>query len=263
MVREFTINKQTGAANATIATLVLSLFLQMLLVFAINMKQRKRVITRELLFVALCIKPGVDAYRVVTKQKQRPNTMMHPKMESKFIRGVELIFECIPSVIIQLNAFVNQNQSALAAISVLSGVCTAAFISASISIETEIYGIIGSLIALQVISFSSFLYIIEPKYRATFTSLRTGPMHCQFLFHNNTLDSEKIKVFEDNRDFWLPIKDEVKIWLNERLPTWLEEKPEWFNSTVKSMIEDKFVNDPELLKAMRKDEEETDIEEPL
>jgi hypothetical protein len=29
------------------------------------------------------------------------------------------------------------------------------------------------------------------------------------------------------------------------------------------MIEDKFVNDPELLKAMRKDEEETDIEETL
>lgn len=45
MVRQFILNKQTGAANATIAMLVLSLLIQLLLVFAQNMKQKKRIIT--------------------------------------------------------------------------------------------------------------------------------------------------------------------------------------------------------------------------
>lgn len=105
--------------------------------------------------------------------------------------------------------------------------------------ETEIYGMIGALIVLQAISFGSFLMIIEPKYRATFLSTRTAPQHCCWLFLNNTLDSERIKVFEDNHTFWLSIKGEVLTWLNENLPTWVEEKPEWFNGSVKSMIKDR------------------------
>ncbi|GMH91183.1 hypothetical protein TL16_g11982 [Triparma laevis f. inornata] len=139
MVREFTMNKQYKSAQATIITLAISLGFQLIIVYGgVNMKLRKRVIVRELLYVILCVKPGIDAYRVVTKKPQVPNTAISPKKEMIYIRGIELFVQCIPGVFVQSIAFVTGQQTAIAAISLFSGLLTAAFISASISIEKDI-----------------------------------------------------------------------------------------------------------------------------
>lgn len=64
-------------------------------------------------------------------------------------------------------------------------------------------------------------------------------------------DSTKMLVFEDNHTKWAPIKDDVKVWLNDTLPKLLEEQPEWFNNQVKATIPDDFVDDPAVLKSIR------------
>lgn len=56
MVREFTMNKQYKSAQATIITLAISLGCQLIIVYGVNMKLRRRVIVRELLYVIFVCK---------------------------------------------------------------------------------------------------------------------------------------------------------------------------------------------------------------
>lgn len=55
-----------------------------------------------------------------------------------FGKSIELVFECIPSTIIQAMAFVNDVPSTIAVFSIASSILTAAFVSASITIEKDI-----------------------------------------------------------------------------------------------------------------------------
>ena len=43
----------------------------------------------------------------------------------------------------------------------------------------------------------------------------------------------------------------MKAWINERLPVWLEEEPEWFTDQRRSIIPDDFVTDPAILIRLR------------
>ena len=58
-------------------------------------------------------------------------------------------------------------------------------------------------------------------------------------------------VFTCHKCYYLPIEAEIKTWLNERLPVWISEEPEWFNDQKKSTIPDDYVKDPKMLKKMR------------
>ena len=48
--------------------------------------------------------------------------------------------------------------------------------------------------------------------------------------------------------------EEVKIWLMERLPVWLEEQPEWFGALEKELFPDWAVSDPDMLANFRDEE---------
>ena len=119
---------------------LLARFAQMsvLVVLIQNGKMAKRVVLREVLFVVLLVKPGIDAYRVVSKVKQRPGTVITPHNELVYIRGVELLLESIPGAVIQATAIVGGQTSTIAVLSLTSSIVTAAFISASISVEKDV-----------------------------------------------------------------------------------------------------------------------------
>ena len=72
----------------------------------------------------------------------------------------------------------------------------------------------------------------------------------------------KFRVFDVNRHTWeYKIGPEVKAWVNERLPVWLEDEPEWFNDVKKSLIPDEFISDPALLVRVRSNNVKAIIEE--
>ncbi|GMH72680.1 hypothetical protein TrRE_jg3880 [Triparma retinervis] len=65
-------------------------------------------------------------------------------------------------------------------------------------------------------------------------------------------DALRFQVFGCNRHKWeYKIGPEVKSWLNERLPVWLDDKPEWFDDLAMSQIPDDFVTDPAILVRLR------------
>lgn len=104
--------------------------------------------------------------------------------------------------------------------------------------EGEVYGGIGGLIVLQITSFLMFLFLIEDKYRSTFTSFRTGSQHVVGTFENASNERVKIGVMNNHRSLWKVIEGDVRRWLNENLPAWLSEQPEWFDATVRRMVFD-------------------------
>ncbi|GMI02878.1 hypothetical protein TrLO_g14082 [Triparma laevis f. longispina] len=135
MVQEYYDADQPKFATATLVTIALNLFLQLVVVLTQNGKRGANVILRESLFVVTFVKPGVDVFRVVVEQEQAVNSILPPINEMLIDKGVERFAECIPGAVIQTMAFVNGQHSDLALLSLASSILTAGFISASMTIE--------------------------------------------------------------------------------------------------------------------------------
>jgi hypothetical protein len=104
----------------------------------------------------------------------------------------------------------------------------------------------------MVVSYVALLTSVKKEYLHTFLSTTTGSESQQEFFTNNEEDEERFEIFGSNRHKWdYKIGSDVKAWVNERLPVWLEEEPEWFNDQKRSIIPDDFVTDPAILVRLR------------
>ncbi|GMI48419.1 hypothetical protein TrCOL_g4150 [Triparma columacea] len=103
-----------------------------------------------------------------------------------------------------------------------------------------------------VVSYVTLLVSVKREYLHTFISTKTSNESMQELFTKNEEDEKRFWIFSTNRHKWEDkIGAKVKAWINERLPLWLEEPPEWFNDQKRSIIPDDFVTDPEILVRLR------------
>ena len=87
-----------------------------------------------------------------------------------------------------------------------------------------------------VFFFSTFVGLVEAKYRVTFFSTVTGKKFNQNNFRKATSDGVKIEIFSCHPSYYAGIRDEVKAWVSENCSTWNEEKPDWFTERVKASI---------------------------
>ena len=104
----------------------------------------------------------------------------------------------------------------------------------------------------MVVSYVTLLTSVKKEYLHTFVSTKTSNEQTQDQFTKNEEDEERFNIFNDNRHKWeYKIGSDVKAWINERLPVWLEEEPEWFTDQRRSIIPDEFVTDPGILVRLR------------
>ena len=115
----------------------------------------------------------------------------------------------------------------------------------------QVYGAIGGMAVLQIITLTSILLLIPQRLRFTFTTWQTGSKFITDRFLVTEADKEKISIFSDHRNLWLPILEEVRKWLNDGLVDWMEEDPEWFDDFTRSSVPDDLVNDKAVLKKLR------------
>ena len=92
----------------------------------------------------------------------------------------------------------------------------------------------GSLLVILVVA---TLARMEKKYRKTFYSTETGGQMSRRIFLNSEDDAVKKDMFTNNKAFWLPIRDDLALWVNRGWNRWLEEKPEWFTDRWKKFGE--------------------------
>ncbi|GMI43721.1 hypothetical protein TrCOL_g13532 [Triparma columacea] len=118
--------------------------------------------------------------------------------------------------------------------------------------ESTVVTIMVLACAGMVVSYASLLVSVKREYLHTFISTKTSRKSSQESFTKNEEDEVRFRIFSSNRHKWEhKIGAEVKVWINERLPLWLEEPPEWFNDHKRSVIPDDFVTDPKILVRLR------------
>ncbi|GMI01513.1 hypothetical protein TrVE_jg12105 [Triparma verrucosa] len=129
-------------------------------------------------------------------------------------------------------AIVGGQTSTIAVLSLTSSIVTAAFISASISVEKDA----DSKCRRESPDFYGLLQL-DSKWKTVCTSLLIMLLAalCAGL----------------KRNLWLPILEDVLKWLNDGLVVWMEEDPEWFDDFTRSSVPDDLVNDKAVLKKLR------------
>jgi hypothetical protein len=132
-------NKKYGYGKASLASLVVSIGLQMFVVWMQNKKLGRKRVLRELIPILLGYKPAVDAYRVATGAKQEIGAEINPMMEMAIMKVQEMFAEAIPGVIIQLMAIASSDKDVgtTAWLSVAVSAITTGFASATISYDYD------------------------------------------------------------------------------------------------------------------------------
>ena len=101
MVSQFFEQGNTSVARATLGMITTNLFLQVILVYAQNKKKTLRVLLMECLYVLLCIKPGIDALRVMQGGDQDPLLAMDCMTEMLISKSIEMAVESLPGSVLQ------------------------------------------------------------------------------------------------------------------------------------------------------------------
>ena len=76
-------------------------------------------------------------------------------------------------------------------------------------------------------SFAVLLFSINREYVATFYNTTTGPVYTAKEFFSSKSDEHKFDILTVHESLWRHIKDDVRAWLNERLPSWVVEELGW------------------------------------
>jgi hypothetical protein len=135
----FRSDEKYGYFKASLASLVVSIGLQISVVWAQNKKLGMKRVLREWIPILFGYKPAVDAYRVAIGSKQEVGVATDPMLEMTLMKGIEMFAEAIPGVIIQLMAIATSDKSVgiSAWLSVAVSAITTGFASATISYDWD------------------------------------------------------------------------------------------------------------------------------
>jgi hypothetical protein len=132
-------DREWGYFKASLASLTVSIGLQMFCVWLQNRKLGMKRAVKEWIPILLGYKPAVDAYRVATGAKQEVGTAFDPMHEMTCMKMAEMFAEAIPGVIIQLMAIATSDKDVgtSAWLSVAVSAITTGFASATISYDWD------------------------------------------------------------------------------------------------------------------------------
>jgi hypothetical protein len=137
----FWIDGKEGYFKISLASLLVSCWIQLLAVWIQNRKLGMMRVLKEWFPILLGYKPAIDAYRVATGAKQEAGLAVNPMFEMVSMKCVEMFAEAIPGVIIQLLAITTtaegKNISRAALVSVVVSTLTTGITSASISYDFD------------------------------------------------------------------------------------------------------------------------------
>jgi hypothetical protein len=131
--------KKYGYFKASLASLLVSIGIQMLFVWLQNKKLGMLRVLREWFPILIGFKPAVDAYRVAKGEKQEAGQALDALTELTFMKGIEMFAEAIPGVIIQLMAIAESKKDVADAawVSLIVSALTTGYTSATISYDYD------------------------------------------------------------------------------------------------------------------------------
>lgn len=138
MVYQYSATGQTTAAISVLCILAVSTVVQMLIVYLQNKRRGWGIIIREFILVFSCLKPAVDAYRVIRGGDVDPLLVLEPLQEVAFCKFAELGSEAVPAGVLQMSVLVTSSKMTPAALaSILLSACSAGLTSATMSYDYD------------------------------------------------------------------------------------------------------------------------------
>ena len=127
-----------GFAYANLTFILVSVALQLVLVYAQNSQRGGKAIAYEMIIVASMLKPAFDAGRVSSGNVQLENTVFDPLKELSLSKCCELVAEALPGGCLQTFALINNPGSSTGAyVSVAISCATIAYTSANMSMDFD------------------------------------------------------------------------------------------------------------------------------
>jgi hypothetical protein len=220
--------KKYGYFKASLASLVVSIGLQMAIVWGQNRKLGMKRVLKEWIPILLGYKPAVDAYRVATGAKQEVGTAADPMFEMSYMKGIEMFAEAIPGVIIQLMAIATSDKEVgtSAWLSVAVSAITTGFASATISYDwdtapanreeaPDFYGYIPAKASKRTLVFVSMLLFTAGMLLIRCTTIvLLGLMGGGWVFLYIGADLGLyllVKIFRGDFWYWVPLGGNIEI----------------------------------------------------
>jgi hypothetical protein len=130
-------------ATALLAMICANILLQLLFVWIQNRRIKRKnngwMMLRECLYVVTCVKPGVEAKRIASGQKDLPGSIVSPLQEMSYCRGIELFCEAAPGMVLQSAAYLASKERTNAALgSILISAGCAAMTAASLAYDIDV-----------------------------------------------------------------------------------------------------------------------------
>jgi hypothetical protein len=111
--------------------------------------------------------------------------------------------------------------------------------------QSDSWTLVCGLCGAWLVVFGLFFRYIDPKFKDTFISLKTGFESCQEYFESND-EETKMEVFSDNRRLWSRIEPELRQYLSDNWERWELEQPEWFTDRWRQSLDDDMLPAAEL-----------------
>ncbi|GMH81209.1 hypothetical protein TL16_g08858 [Triparma laevis f. inornata] len=168
---EFFSRQRWVFGGLTVGTIVLSFFLQLVVVAFQNAKKGWGRLTQEAFFVISGLKTPVDAYRVAIGAEKEEQVMFDPLMEMMYTKSIELFAESIPGCVIQIIGYMASDEKLeMALVSIIVSALTAGFTCAQISYDMDtdpvkrsqkphFYGYVPDVAASRTIVFVTMIFI--------------------------------------------------------------------------------------------------------
>jgi hypothetical protein len=161
-----------GYFKASLASLLVSIGFQILVVWGQNKKLGMKRVLLECLPILFGYKPAVDAYRVATGAKHMVGQTFEPVLEMTSMKCIEMFAEAIPGLIIQLMAILASDREVRtsALFSIAISALSTGFASATISYDfdteparrelvPDFYGYVPAKSSKRTLVFASMLLL--------------------------------------------------------------------------------------------------------
>ncbi|GMI00639.1 hypothetical protein TrST_g8799 [Triparma strigata] len=127
--------EEYGKTNAILISL--TVILQIICAYVQNFKSTKHFF-QDAICTLIGFKPALDAYRVGSGAEQEKHQIFDPLTEMTMFKGIETVFEAIPSSIVQIYALLSAKEKSLdAVISILVSAATIAYTSSVLTYDWD------------------------------------------------------------------------------------------------------------------------------
>jgi hypothetical protein len=130
---------KSAFAIATLSMILINMFFQVSVVLLNTASMKSSTKIREVMYVLMCVKPGVDAYRIAVDWESEEKTKFEPMHEMLMSKGTETVFESLPASVLQMFALLKATTRSQAAIaSIVISIMTTAFTATIMAFDYDL-----------------------------------------------------------------------------------------------------------------------------